>query len=107
MKLDMKAGLGPGHTVSDGVQAPLPKGTQPPQFSAHVCCGQMAGLIKMPLVMEVGLGPGHIVRWGPSSPKGAQPPNFWPMSIVAKRSPISGTAEHLSQMETPSGITMA
>jgi len=29
----------------------------------------------------------HCVRWGPSclSPKGAQPPNFWPMSVVAKR----------------------
>jgi len=29
------------------------------------------------------------------SRKGAQPPNFRPMSIVAKRSPISATAEHL------------
>jgi len=28
-------------------------------------------------------------------PKGAQPSNFRPMSIVAKRSPISATAEHL------------
>ena len=33
---------------------------------------------------------------GPSSPlKGAQPATFRPMSIVAKRSPISATAEHL------------
>ena len=66
----------------------------------------------------------YCVRWGPSSPKEAQPPNFrpmsvvakrldgsrcqlkqlqlppapptfWPMSIVAKQSPISATAEHL------------
>jgi len=41
----------------------------------------------------------HCVRWGPSSPppqkKGAQPLNFQPMSIVAKQSPISATAEHL------------
>jgi len=51
---------------------------------------------------EVGLGPGRIVLNGdpiaPPPPKngGAQPlPNFWPMSIVAKRSPISATAEHL------------
>ena len=29
------------------------------------------------------------------TPKGAQPPIFWPMSIVAKRSPISATAELL------------
>jgi len=33
----------------------------PPQFSAHVYCGQTAGWIKMPLNMEVGLGSGHIV----------------------------------------------
>ena len=38
----------------------------------------------------------HCVRWGPSSPtqKGGTAPNFRPMSIVAKRSPISATAEH-------------
>jgi len=38
----------------------------------------------------------HCVRWGPSSaqPKWAQqPPTFWPMSVGAKRSPISATAE--------------
>jgi len=36
---------------------PLPKGhSAPPQFSAHVCCGQRAGWIKMPLGREVGLG---------------------------------------------------
>ena len=34
----------------------------------------------------------HCVRWGPSSPKGAQPPSFRPMSIVAKRSAIPATA---------------
>jgi len=62
MKLGMEVGLGPGHIVLDGDPAPLPKrGTAPPQFSAHVCCGQMAGWIKMPHGMEVGLGPGHIV----------------------------------------------
>jgi len=60
-----------------------------PQSSAHVCCGQTARSIKMPLGMEVGLGPDHSVRWGPSSPspkRGQSPlPNFRPMSIVAKR----------------------
>jgi len=46
--------------------------------------------------IEVGLGPGHIVLDGdPAPPKGAQPPNFRPMSVVAKRSPISATGEHL------------
>ena len=40
----------------------------------------------------------HCVTWGPSSPfrKGAQPPpNFRAVSIVAKWSPISATAEYL------------
>ena len=52
----------------------------------------------MPLGMEVGLGPGHIVLDGdPDAQKAAElPPNFRPMSIVAKRSPISATAEFLS-----------
>jgi len=45
-----------------GTQLPLPeRGQSCPQFSAHVCCGQTAAWIKMPLCMEIGLGPGHIV----------------------------------------------
>jgi len=50
----------------------------------------------VPLGGEVGLGPGHIVLDGDylSLPKGTERPNFWPMSIVAKRLPISATAEH-------------
>ena len=51
-----------------------------------VYCGQTVGWIKMPLGMEVCLGPGHIVLDGdPARPplKGAQPPNFRPMSVVA------------------------
>jgi len=44
----------------------------------------------MPLVTEVGLGPGHIVfRGDPAGPKRGTAPNFRPVSIVAKRSPIS------------------
>jgi len=58
--------------------APPPKKGHSPQFSAHVYCGQ-----------------GHIVLHG--DPASAQPaPNFRPMSIMAKRSPISAAAEHLS-----------
>jgi len=50
----------------------------------------------MPLGTKVGLGPGHIVLHGDSAPpNGAQPPNFRPMSIVAKWSLMSATAEHL------------
>jgi len=68
-----------------------------PQFSAHVCYGQTAGWIKMPLGGEVGLGPGHIVLDGDPAPpplKGHSLPSFWSMSVVAKQSPISATAEH-------------
>ena len=57
----------------------------------------------MKLGTEVGPGPGHIVLDGdpalPASPppKGAQQPlSFRPMSILAKRSPISVTAVLLS-----------
>jgi len=64
-----------------------------------VYCGQTVGWIKMPLRTEVGLGPGDIPLDGDPVPiprKGAQqPPTFRPMSIVAKRSPISATAELL------------
>ena len=52
----------------------------------------------MPLGTEVGLGPGDIVLDGDPAPprKGAQPaPTFRPVSIMAKRSPISATAELL------------
>jgi len=55
-----------------GTQPPPQKGGGAPQFSAHVCCGKTAGLIKMALGMEVGLGPGHIVLDRvPASAKGA------------------------------------
>ena len=70
--------------------APPQKGSRaPPQFSAHVYCGQTAAWIKMPLGTEVGLGPNDIVLDGdpaaPSPKRGQSPlPNFRPMSIVAK-----------------------
>jgi len=48
----------------------------------------------MPLGKEVALGPGHIVLDGDPSPT-ATPPHFRPVPIVAKRSPISATAELL------------
>jgi len=118
----------------------------PPQFSAHVCCGQTDAWIKMPLGTEVGIGPDdvvldgdpalppqkggrapspifgpcllwpncsmdqggtwhgdgpwsrpHCARWGHSSPppKRDRAPQFWPMSIVAKR--LDGLRRHLVQ----------
>jgi len=54
MPLGREADLGPGHTVLVGDPAPSPKGHSP-QFSAHVCCGQLR---PRP----------HCVRWGSSSP---------------------------------------
>jgi len=95
--LGTEVGLGPRHIVLDEDQlSHLKRGTAP-HFSTHVYCGQTAGRIKMPLGTKVGLCPGHIVLHGhPAPPKGAQPAtNFRPMSIVAKRSPISAAAEHL------------
>jgi len=51
MKLGTQVGIGPGHIVLDGDPTPpLPKGHSP-QFSAHICCGQMAAWIMMPLGM--------------------------------------------------------
>ena len=74
------------HCARWGSSSPPQKRGHSPQFSAHVCCAQTAGWIKMPLGMEVDLGPGHIVLDGDPAPlprKGAQPPIFgscllWP-----------------------------
>jgi len=92
MPLGKEVGLGLCDIVFDVDTAiPRKKGTPTPtQFLAHVYCGQMAGWIKTPLGIEVDLGPGHIVLDGvPAPAKGAQPPSFRPMSIMA-------TVAHLS-----------
>ena len=52
----------------------------------------------MSLGKEVGLGPRDIVLLGtqlPTTQRGTEAPTFRPMSIVAKRSPISASAEIL------------
>jgi len=87
MKLGMQVGLGLGHIVLDGDQAPSPMGHSLPQFLAPICCGRMAQWIKMPLGRKVGLDPSDIVLDGDPAPqkRGQSPPNSWPMSIVAKR----------------------
>ena len=87
MPLGIELGLGPGDFVSDGDPAPLPQRGTDPQFSVHICCGEMAAWIKMSLGMELGLDPGDIVLdWDPLPlPKrGADHPNFRPMFIVTK-----------------------
>jgi len=42
MPLGMEVGLSPGDFVLDGDPAPISKGADPPQFTAHVYCGQTA-----------------------------------------------------------------
>ena len=100
MPLGTGVGLGPGHIVLHGDPALPKRGTAvSPQFSAHVCCGQTAGWINMSFGTEVDLGPGHIVLDGAQIPppgKRHSSPRFQPMSIMAKRWPISATAELLS-----------
>jgi len=62
-----------------GSCSPSHKGAQTPQFSAHICCGQMAAWIKTSLGMELGLDPGDFVLDGdPVAPpqKGGQTPKF-------------------------------
>ena len=91
MALGIEVGLSPGDFVSDGDPASSLKmgGTTSPIFGPfHFYCGRTAGCIKMPLGMEVGLSPGDVVLDGGPSPypeRGRVPPNFRPMSIVAKR----------------------
>jgi len=61
----------------------LPQRGTSPKFSAHVCCGQTAGWIKMPLSTEVGLGPVDNVFDGDPAPppqkRGQAAPTFRPM----------------------------
>ena len=83
MPLGMVQSLGPSHILLDGDPAPLKRGTAP-QFSAHICCGKIAGWIKMPLGMEVGFGPGDFVLDGDPAPvpeKGTEPPIFGPFLV--------------------------
>jgi len=98
MALGTKVGLSPGNFVLHGTQPPPQKGGgAPPQFSAHFCCGQTAGCIKMPLGMEVGLGPGHTVLDGVPALREratAAPPLFG-ACLLWPRSPVSATAELL------------
>jgi len=67
IKLSMQVGL--GLIVLDRDTALIfPKRGHSPQFSAHVCCGQMAAWIKMPVGTNVSLGPGDFVLEGDPAP---------------------------------------
>jgi len=97
MKLGMQVGLGPGYIALDGDPAPPPlKAGRGPQISAQICCGQMAGWIKMPLRMEAGLGPGDFALDGDPapSPQKGQSAQVRPLFIVAKQP--GGSKWHLA-----------
>ena len=92
------------HYVKWGSSSPFTK-EHSPQFSADVHCGQTAGCTKMPPRAEVGLVPGDIVLGGdPAPPKGHSNPHIRPMFIVAKRSPISATAELFLYLNTAKSL---
>jgi len=62
-----------------GTQVPLPQRGTASQFSAHICCGQMARWIKAPLGRKVGLDRSDIALDGDPAlppPKGAEPSQF-------------------------------
>jgi len=83
-----EVGLGPDDIVLDGTRSPPPKkGGHSTPVLAHVYCCQMVGQIQVKLGTEVGRGAGHIVLDGDPAPlrKSGTAPNFWPMSVVAKR----------------------
>jgi len=73
-----------------GTQLPPPEGHSP-QFLAHICCGQMAGWIKMPRGMEIGLGQAILCYMGTqvSCPKkeAKPPPIFGPCSWCPNPNP--------------------
>jgi len=77
----------------------LPKGAQPPIFGP--CLLWPNGWLDQDATWYEGRPrpTPHCVRWGPSSLQRSTHPNFRPMSTVAKRSPISATAEHLYIVE--------
>ena len=66
------------------METQVPQVAQPPQFSCHICYGQMARWIKTPLGMEVGLEPSDSVLDGdpaPLSKRGHSPQIFGPFLL--------------------------
>jgi len=95
MALGVDVGISPGDFLLDGDPAPSPKrgcqkGAEPPIFVP--CLLWPNGCMDQDATWYGGRPwrpRRHCVRWGPSTPfpkRGRSPlPNFWPMSIVAKR----------------------
>jgi len=93
MPLGRGVRLVPSDIVLDGEPAPLPQnGAEPPIFG--LCLLWPNGWMDQDATWYEGRPRAgqHCFRCGPSS---TAPPQFRPMYIVAKRSPISATPEHL------------
>ena len=99
MRLGTEVGVGPGDIVLDGNPAPHPKkGAQPPIFGPCLLCPN--GWMDQDTTWYGGRPQPRrqCVTRGPSFPPliGAQPRNFRPISVVAKR--LGGLRCHLVWM---------
>jgi len=100
MPLGREVGLGPSDILLDGTQLPSQKRRHNPLIFGP-CLLLPNGWTDQDATWYEGRPRPrpHCVTRGPSSPhpkRGtATSPNFWPMSIVAERSPILVTAEQL------------
>jgi len=99
------------HCIRLGPSSPMKRDTAapPPHFSAHVCCSQRAGWIKMPVGTEVGLGQTkNCVRWGPSSPpatKGLGQKLYYMGTQLSPRPRKGNSSPHFSAKRLPSSAT--
>jgi len=107
-RIKMKFGIHVGrprswpHCGRCGPRSPSPKGAQPLQFSAHICCCKMARYINMPLGRKVDLDPSDIVldggpvpfghnRHGPKIGEGARSPSNTTRSSLLRPTSMPNT----------------
>jgi len=97
MPLGMEVGLSPGHIVLDGDPAhppPQEGGTTLSFWPMSIVTKRLGGP-KRHLVGRKASAQATLCYMGIQLPQKGHSPQFRPMYIVAKRSPISATAEHL------------
>ena len=95
MPLGTEVGLSPGNFVVDADPAPPGKGVEPPIFGPRLLWSNGCMDQDVTWYGDRPLPTRHCIGRGPSSPsaKGAQPPNFRPMSVVVKW--LDGSRCHL------------
>jgi len=83
------------HCVTWGLSSPAPKGAQPPIFGPYLLWPN--GWMDQDATWYGGRPQPrpHCVTWEPAHPQRCTALQFRPMSIVAKWSPISATAEYV------------